>query len=37
MDHMDVIYIVVHGWRNTFGDFDGIYVFDGAGEVSQGL
>ena len=32
MDHTDVIYIVVHGWKNTSDGSDGIYVFDGAGE-----
>ena len=36
MDHMDVIYIVIHGRKNTFDGSGSIYVFDGAGEVSQG-
>ena len=34
--HMDTVYIVAHGWQNASNDTGGIYVFDGAGEVSQG-
>ena len=37
MAYMDTVYIVAHGWQNTSNDTGGIYVFDGAGEVPQGL
>ena len=36
MAHMDTVYIVAHGWQNTFNDTGGIYVFDDAGAVKQG-
>lgn len=35
MAHMDTVYIVAHGWKNTSNDTGGIYVFDGAGEASK--
>lgn len=34
--HMDTVYIVAHGWKNTSNDTGGIYVFDGAGEAKPG-
>ena len=35
MAHMDTVYIVSHGWKNTSNDTGGIYVFDGVGEDPQ--
>ena len=35
MEHMDTVYVVAHGWKNTSNDTGGIYVFDGAGEASK--
>lgn len=35
MERFDAVYIVGHGWKNTSNDTGGIYVFDGAGEVSK--
>ena len=35
MAHMDTVYIVAHGWKNTSNNTGGIYVFDGAGEASK--
>lgn len=28
MAHMDTVYIVAHGWKNTSNDTGGIYIFD---------